>query len=457
MVFSACGADTAPQTTCEGDDCEEDASTTGGGGSDGCDVDSDCPTGRECDNGTCVAPTCETDADCAGNQVCNSGRCYSRAVDTGSTSGGTTGDDAETVDAGDTTSTEGDGDGSESCEGCWFQVEDAGQTCVAGDRPEGCGTGGEMCKTCEEGEICEEGECVPKPCTPSNCSGCCVDGECKDGTSDQACGTDGDQCTDCGSDSVCNGGTCELKCSESCSGCCDQDGNCIESTSDSQCGTDGAACEDCSFDETCSSGGCVLKDCQERCTTGCCSGDTCESGTSDTACGSSGDSCTTCPDGHSCESLFTGGGSCQVDGNSRWDVIAVSGEVPEDRKTNCGRGQTCDTKWDSFSKPDVFLKITVNGSTQTYSDRTSTIDDDLTPEWRETVLSDVKADDLRSFNDTELRLVDDDVVSNDFIADCDIYFRSSQFDGNTHTFDCEEEHAGETITPTVDLRLEYHP
>jgi hypothetical protein len=93
----------------------KDASTTGGGGTDGCEVDSDCPTGRERDNGTCVAPTCETDADCAGNQVCNIGRCYSRAVDTGSTSGGTTGDDAETVDAGDTTSTEeGDGDGTES-------------------------------------------------------------------------------------------------------------------------------------------------------------------------------------------------------------------------------------------------------------------------------------------------------------------------------------------------------
>lgn len=134
-----------------------------------------------------------------------------------------------------------------------------------------CGTGGESCKRCSEGERCIEDSCT-------TCDGCWTDdGQCEDGTSVQTCGADGNACVTCGENETCEEGSCvEQSCSETCDGCC----------------VDGE----------------------------------CQDGTSDDACGTSGDSCTTCGDGLTCNTS----GSCVPDPQATWDVVGVSATINKD-------------------------------------------------------------------------------------------------------------------------------
>ena len=51
-------------------------------------------------------------------------------------------------------------------------------------------------------------------CNATDCNGCCDDGECVAGTTDDACGLDGDQCVECPTDQECDiqelgGGICQ--------------------------------------------------------------------------------------------------------------------------------------------------------------------------------------------------------------------------------------------------------
>jgi hypothetical protein len=47
-------------------------------------------------------------------------------------------------------------------------------------------------------------------CGPETCAGCCSDGACVEGTSEEACGIGGETCSACQGGQVCGAGTCDL-------------------------------------------------------------------------------------------------------------------------------------------------------------------------------------------------------------------------------------------------------
>lgn len=128
-----------------------------------------------------------------------------------------------------------------------------------------CGTGGQICASCDPGLDCVAGACK---CTSGSCKGCCNSAgtKCIDPQSDQACGINGGTCQDCTS-----GGTVKGECQKgtgicavvgnTCnatlcpSGCCSTAGVCQTGKQDSLCGKGGEKCEDCSTSLT--AGGCV--------------------------------------------------------------------------------------------------------------------------------------------------------------------------------------------------------
>lgn len=96
-----------------------------------------------------------------------------------------------------------------TCSGCC-----AGGACHTGLKEAACGADGELCVTCEPGEVCLAGACAiaagnPQPCDRESCpDGCCAEGVCLSGTSIEACGGDGRRCTACASDETCTRAAC---------------------------------------------------------------------------------------------------------------------------------------------------------------------------------------------------------------------------------------------------------
>lgn len=102
------------------------------------------------------------------------------------------------------------------CAGCCG----ADGKCYPGNLDNRCGNGGEMCADCAVlGGNCHQGECWGKEeCGPLNCPGCCNQkGDCLEGGGVTACGSGGEVCKNC-EDLVCENG----KCVE---GCRDMDGD----------------------------------------------------------------------------------------------------------------------------------------------------------------------------------------------------------------------------------------
>lgn len=134
---------------------------------------------------------------------------------------------------------------------------------------------GECGETCDEGEVCNEGDCEVF-CSSGRevCSGVCVDTQ-RDRFNCGECGNV------CGLGEVCSAGTCSLSCQETLTNC---DGICVNIQSDEDnCGSCGRSCDP---GEVCSEGDCTYE----------CMGETIECGgkcidplTSNQYCGASGD------------------------------------------------------------------------------------------------------------------------------------------------------------------------
>lgn len=169
MLLSACGGDRGPGRS---SGTELDAAEC----SDGIDNDGD-------GSGDCA------DLGCAGHAFCGGG---------GSEDGGGTPADGGTPAS--TCSTL-------SCSGCCV-----GDTCMAGNTVDACGSGGVACGSCTTGMRCNAGRCeaTAASCDPSSCGGCCSGTTCLAGDSASACGSGGGACTDCGADHMCSGGSCVL-------------------------------------------------------------------------------------------------------------------------------------------------------------------------------------------------------------------------------------------------------
>ena len=159
-------------------------------------------------------------------------------------------------------------------------------------------------------------------CGPESCEGCCQDGVCIAGGTDDVCGAGGVACVACPAPSICYkpAGTCllwmSLDCGPAnCPGCC-AGSYCYLGAQDTRCGHAGQACQTCSPDAgtgTCTSvadgggecnGGqpCGPSNCY-----GCCSGNACVVGDSDEACGSNGVTCQACPTTQDCALTVDGG------------------------------------------------------------------------------------------------------------------------------------------------------
>jgi hypothetical protein len=184
-----------------------------------------------------------------------------------------------------------------------------GGQCIIFITEQACGSGGEACKVCPPGDFCKGG-CfhMMDNCGPSNCPGCCIGTWCATGNQNNSCGKDGLECFDCrpGPDCVPSGGggLCGGKppCLN-CNGCC-LDGQCVQGSSDTQCGGQGRVCDNCAVQGW----DCVLVGpnsdyrcgrnnfCDKQSCAGCCFGSVCGVGTQDVACGTGGVNCVDCLD-----------------------------------------------------------------------------------------------------------------------------------------------------------------
>jgi len=217
--------------------------------------------------------------------------------------------------------------------------------------------------TCDEGETCVEGNCVPvDPCDDVTCEDgeSCVDGACvtDDPCADVTC-EDGESCVDgeCVAGDPCDGVTCED--GESC-----VDGECAASDP-----CDGVTCED---GESCVDGACVPDDPCDDVT--CDDGETCVDGecVTDDPCDD-----VTCDDGESCVE-----GECVADEAEGCEALegdAAAGEAfyADNGCAAChGDGAdggvvgpslldtTCATIFDKLSGNDTHVGGTVDGVTE---------------------------------------------------------------------------------------------
>ena len=455
-LSAGCSKTDNPVVQCSGSDCPD------AGGKDECEKPADCPVGEQCVEGRCESrPPCEEDSDCPGEQYCNMGGCYSPKPDTKS-------DVTPVVDggvdaAGDAapreTGTPGDaaGDGeTQGCSGCILS-RDAGPTCVPGNESQACGSGGEACSVCGAEETCKDGKCIDKPCTPSSCPmGCCLGTQCLNGDTDMACGTGGESCAQCTGDTVCKDSKCEVPCGPgTCPGCCNAMGKCLMGDTDMACGSGGKACTQCAGDEKCQNGQCVKLSCSQTCKNntqygpsgGCCAGSTCKAGDTDTACGDGGDPCEACRSGFECQFQ-----ECDLQRNSRWDVVAVDAELPEKNKDG--------NYWDgSGDPPDPYVKVKVEGWTKTKSGKTKKVENDRTPFWWETTAPKVRAADLKRTNKTVFEVIDEDPWwsgGDTQVVKCKMDFEERHFEGGSHQFTCTN-HSGATnpVTVKITFRLRH--
>jgi hypothetical protein len=325
------------------------------------------------------------------------------------------------------------------CEGCLS----AFGSCEPGDIPASCGARGMSCRACASGEECAEGECMAPPgCDPATCDGCCMGDSCVGGTAEDACGIDGVECTACRAPATCVAGQCEAPCAESCDGCCEADGTCVDMASiDARaCGADGAMCAACAGSEECVGGECISRSCATSCA-GCCMGDTCVDPTTDSACGAAGEACMDCGGG-----TCGAGGVCSLDPDSRWDVVAVDGTLPD---RNAGG-----SSWDSFGGlPDPFVELWAGSGASEITASSTSVDNTVFPAWIETVLSDVPASALLSRFEAEVR--DSDFDADDSFGVCTIALDESYLP-STFTATCPADTAAGRAGWMVRFRIVAH-
>lgn len=140
--------------------------------------------------------------------------------------------------------------------------------------------------------------------------------------------------------------------------------------------------------------------CDPSSCSGCCQGTSCMPGSSTTACGTLGLQCGACGPAFLCDA-----GACTVDPASRWDLVVVSGTVPQNDSTGA--------LWDPAGLPDPVVVVQV-GSASGATTQSSTQNDTLAPAWNEIVVSDTRADALGAY--VVLALWDEDLTFNDLIG-----------------------------------------
>lgn len=237
-----------------------------------------------------------------------------------------------------------------SCAGCC-----TGDTCLAGGSAAACGSGGEACRPCAQGQRCASGACL---CDPASCSGCCSGTDCLDGGVPEACGTGGNTCAACGAGQRCAAGGCICD-AASCGGCC-RGVTCVDGGADLACGSGGNICSTCPAPQTCTGGvcGCDGGACgagctAASCTSGCCSAGTCVANAPD-SCGTGGVACfdcrtavsDRCGPGNGCgcgnqpgpcpSTLHCVSGACVCDETVCSGCCEGVNCLPGDKKQNCG-------------------------------------------------------------------------------------------------------------------------
>jgi hypothetical protein len=238
-----------------------------------------------------------------------------------------------------------------------------------------------MCTNCEEGEQCTpEGACVS---CERGCRG--PKGRCLEGTADEACGVAGEQCIECGMNEAC------------------ERGRCIEQEQD--------------------------KPCVESCV-GCCDGERCLRGTADDACGSNGEACFGCRNGFECSSS----GSCRLDPNGQWDVVAVGATIVQSTVSG-----------DPTSGPDPYLEVTVGDR----SAKTSSQDNKFRVDWNEVTVDRAKASAIKS--DLSYILWDEDLRNDDkIVSDCTPNLSDGDFTKSVIRHTCI---GGESSGARAEIRL----
>jgi hypothetical protein len=137
------------------------------------------------------------------------------------------------------------------CGGCCMLD---GTCSIGGEDNTHCGRLGQLCFSCGPGYTCDSSDSNDTrlstctiACGPQSCQGCCIGGVCSTGTDPTSCGTRGNVCVQCTQGQSClNGGCVTLsQCGPTlCAGCCQND-VCFGGSNDSTCGTGGGACQNC--------------------------------------------------------------------------------------------------------------------------------------------------------------------------------------------------------------------
>lgn len=94
----------------------------------------------------------------------------------------------------------GDACGPGNCQGCC-----AAGVCQSGSLTTACGTAGATCNSCSSGLSCIAGSCQQGSggCSPSNCTGCCLNNTCQAGNTAAGCGKNGASCGTCSANQIC--------------------------------------------------------------------------------------------------------------------------------------------------------------------------------------------------------------------------------------------------------------
>ncbi len=339
-------------------------------------------------------------------------------------------------------------------EGCVFVPQGEGSPrCLDGNDDLACGTGGDQCQACGEGEECNDsGECIERECSPVGCEGCCIGDTCVEGRHDERCGSGGKECVQCGERQRCQpveegpGGSCRV-----CNGCWDMRGECRTGDSSSYCGRGGVECESCSGNEVCVEGSCFQPGADLTCESNeCVAGGQCESGESDDACGSGGDYCRECPEGHECRGENSRNG-CELELTSRWDVVAVRAEIPGEN----GQGEA----WDAATlegQPEADPYLTMFRDSER-TGKTAVRVNTHTPYWNQVVAEGIRAEVLVAEANFELH--DQDTLKRDdvIVDGCSTRFEEQDFDPVNRTIETTCVSGGDSPAPvevTVWFRLE---
>ena len=234
------------------------------------------------------------------------------------------------------------------CSGCCD-----GDTCVISVSTSRCGSNGEACRDCDDGQECTADSCSNGSCQNNNrpstescnsntgrclngvCCGACIGGSsCLPGLDNSACGGGGSLCEDC-RPGTCRQGSC-------CRGNyrCWTGSDCVNGRNDDQnCGREGNDCQDCGAQGQCHDGQCCSG------SFACFDGFSCVDGQSNaTACGAGGQNCQDCGsagqcyDGQCCSGTYAchDGGSC-VDGQNNSSACGRAGLSCQ----NCGSQGQC--------------------------------------------------------------------------------------------------------------------